>query len=258
MCNAALQPASDRREGRLPKKQKGNARLSICLGFSSISQVSSQVWRRARLCPSSPRERVHGYVHHERTSAGPGSGLGGAGVGMSHWSANVAGDLILARINSVVPKEVAGCNQGTTKQVILQYSRCKRAGARWSPRFTCLHGEGEGGSVDEASLSSRQDRHHHHHRAGPPVVSSWPDRPPLRDWRVGWMDAHQDRVSRSDQGRAAARTKIDEKYGMKESWLSGWLGVVRVLRRLRTCLPSSPLETGAMKGKKRVSAQNRS
>ena len=37
----------------------------------------------------------------------------------------------------------------------------------------------------------------------------------------------------------------------------GWLGVVRFVRRLRTCLPSLPLETGANKGKKRVYAQNR-
>lgn len=98
-------------------------------------------------------------------------------------------------------------NQGTTRQMILQYSRCERAGARWSPRFTCLYGEGDGCLVDEASLSSRHD-HHRDHRAGPPVVC--PGLFPSSARLARWMDVHQDWVSRSDQGRAAARTKIDE------------------------------------------------
>ena len=40
-----------------------------------------------------------------------------------------------------------GRNQGTTSQndIVLQYSICERAGARSSPRFTCLHEEGERG-----------------------------------------------------------------------------------------------------------------
>lgn len=149
-----------------------------------------------------------------------------------------------------------GRNQGTTRQMTLQYSRCERAGARWSPRFTCLHGEGSGGSVDEASLSSRQDHHHRDRRAGPPCVVSWPVPPLCATGAVGgWVYI---RIGCRGQTRAGqhARTKIDEDE-MKESWFLGWLGVVRFLCRLRSCLPSSPLETGAMKGKKRVSAQNR-
>lgn len=72
-------------------------------------------------------------------------------------------------------------------------------------------GRRRGGSVDEASLSSRQDHHHRDHRAGPPVVCPGLSLPSARC--VGGC-AHHDLVSRSDQGRAAwqhARTKIDER-----------------------------------------------
>lgn len=56
---------------------------------------------------------MDGYVHHSRTSAGPGCGfLGWVRVwAASHSSANVAGDLILVRINTVVPKEVTGATK---------------------------------------------------------------------------------------------------------------------------------------------------
>lgn len=181
MCNAALQPACDRREKERKKyrlrKQKGNVRLSICLGFSSISQVSSQV----RLpCPSLPVPFPTGAkwtgtcITNERDARRTGVWvLGGGASGQRRIRvANVAGDLILVRINSVVPKEVTGANQGTTRQMILQYSTADvkeraRDGARVLPVYM---GKARGGSVDEASLSSRQDHHHRDHRAGPPVV----------------------------------------------------------------------------------------
>lgn len=78
---------------------------------------------------------------------------------------------------------------------------------------------------------------------------------PLRDWRGGRVYIRHGCRGRT-RARQHARTKIDEDE-MKESWFLGWLGNVRSLCRLRSCLPSSLLESGAMKGKKRVSAQNR-
>lgn len=70
-----------------------------------------------------------------------------------------------------------------------------------------------------------------------------------------WTGVRQDWVSRSDQGRAG-RTHQNRRRRDEGELVLDWLGVVHLLCRLRTCLPSSPLETGAMKGKKRVSAQN--
>lgn len=57
---------------------------------------------------------MDGYVHHSRTSAGPGSGffLGGCGCGRRRIRVPMLlGDLILARINIVVPKEVTGATK---------------------------------------------------------------------------------------------------------------------------------------------------
>lgn len=108
-----MQPCSRPVTGGQEKHNQESKRVMFgcqsALGFSSISQVSSQVGAQPVFARLSPRERVDGYVHHERTSAGP--GFGGCGWAASHSSANVAGDLILARINMVVPKEVTGATK---------------------------------------------------------------------------------------------------------------------------------------------------
>lgn len=116
-----MQPCSrpvtgeETRGKKTPRKQKGNVRLSICLGFSSISQVSSQVGCRARLCPPSPRERAWTgtCITHERVQdRGLVFFLGGCGCGRRRIRVPMLlGDLILARINIVVPKEVTGATK---------------------------------------------------------------------------------------------------------------------------------------------------
>lgn len=158
-------------------------------------------------------------------------------------------------------------DQGTPSQMILQYTTadCEKERARDGARVLPVYmGKAKGGSVDEASLSSRQDHHHRDHRAGPPVLIDCPSLSyhpllflALRDGRM-YIRIGVSKVG-PGAGQANQCTKIDEDE-MKEELATGLAGgraPLSAVSEVVSCT-SSTLETCAMKGKKkRVSTQNR-